>query len=104
MNFRRYNDKTSTNLDLEHFLVEAYAKQIKELNSSTGTTSLLFKHNYKSPFNVYPSRLVHVQNELMRQSRINTSLTPVSTCTLLRNHYVKELQKIKNHPLHIFLF
>ena len=34
--FRRYNDKSSTSLDLENFLVDAYAKQIKELNSSTG--------------------------------------------------------------------
>ena len=33
---RRYNDKSSTSLDLENFLVDAYAKQIKELNSSTG--------------------------------------------------------------------
>merc|ERR1712179_789215 len=31
----RYNDKSSTSLDLENFLVDAYAKQIKELNSST---------------------------------------------------------------------
>jgi hypothetical protein len=78
----RYNDKSSTNLDLESFLVDAYAKQIKELNSST----------------------VHVQNELMRQSRINTSLLPVSTCTLLRNHYVKELQKIKSGSNPYYLY
>jgi len=31
----RYNDKSSTSLDFENFLVDAYAKQIKELNSST---------------------------------------------------------------------
>merc|ERR1712227_1084878 len=31
----RYNDKSNANLDLDDFLVKAYAKQIKELNSST---------------------------------------------------------------------
>jgi len=31
----RYNDKSNTNMDLDDFLVKAYAKQIKELNSST---------------------------------------------------------------------
>ena len=35
---RRYNDKTSTNMDLQNFLIDAYSKQIKELNSSTGKT------------------------------------------------------------------
>ena len=40
--FRRYNDKSSTSLDLENFLVDAYAKQIKELNSSTGKMFLYF--------------------------------------------------------------
>ena len=33
---RRYADKSSTDLELEDFLVKAYKKQIKELNSSTG--------------------------------------------------------------------
>merc|ERR1712210_137782 len=31
----RYDDKSNANLDLDDFLVKAYAKQIKELNSST---------------------------------------------------------------------
>jgi len=43
----RYNDKTSTNLDLERFLVDAYSKQIKELNSSTASTHYLIQHNSK---------------------------------------------------------
>ena len=34
--FRRYDDKADANMDLDDFLVKAYAKQIKELNSSTG--------------------------------------------------------------------
>merc|ERR1712083_724159 len=31
----RYDDKSNSDLDLDDFLVKAYAKQIKELNSST---------------------------------------------------------------------
>ena len=40
--YRRYNDKSNANLDLDDFLVKAYAKQIKELNSSTGRSSLTY--------------------------------------------------------------
>jgi len=36
----RYNDKSNANLDMDDFLVKAYAKQIKELNSSTGRPNL----------------------------------------------------------------
>jgi hypothetical protein len=41
---RRYNDKSPMNVDIDNFLVQSYAKQIKELNSSTGKESfkLLF--------------------------------------------------------------
>ena len=39
--FRRYDDKSNANLDLDDFLVKAYAKQIKELNSSTGRPKLI---------------------------------------------------------------
>ena len=75
------------------------------LNLSVYTNFLILwiiKKKCKCPFgnvNIFVSfifSVVHVQNELMRQSRINTSLFPISTCTLLRNHYVKELQKIKS--------
>jgi len=31
----RYEDKSNANMDLDDFLIKAYAKQIKELNSST---------------------------------------------------------------------
>jgi len=40
-NFRRYNDKSPMNVDIDNFLVHSYAKQIKELNSSTGNKSLV---------------------------------------------------------------
>ena len=40
--FRRYDDKADANMDLDDFLVKAYAKQIKELNSSTGKRHLAF--------------------------------------------------------------
>jgi len=43
----RYNDKTSTGLDLDRFLVESYSKQIKELNSSTAGAHYLMQHNSK---------------------------------------------------------
>jgi len=43
----RYNDKSSTSLDLENFLVDAYAKQIKELNSSTAQAHYQIIHNSK---------------------------------------------------------
>ena len=43
---RRYDDKADANMDLDDFLVKAYAKQIKELNSSTGKQNswLIFTH------------------------------------------------------------
>jgi len=44
----RYNDKSSTGLDLENFLVDAYAKQIKELNSSTAAAHYQIIHNTKT--------------------------------------------------------
>jgi hypothetical protein len=44
----RYNDKSSTSLDLENFLVDAYAKQIKELNSSTASAHYQMIHNSKN--------------------------------------------------------
>jgi len=43
----RYNDKTSTGLDLDRFLVDSYSKQIKELNSSTAGAHYLIQHNSK---------------------------------------------------------
>ena len=89
------------------FLCRNFDKNIfyTVLNLSVYTNFLILwiiKKKSKCPFgnvNIFVSfifSVVHVQNELMRQSRINTSLFPISTCTLLRNHYVKELQKIKS--------
>ena len=40
LNSRRYNDKSPMNVDIDNFLVHSYAKQIKELNSSTGKKAL----------------------------------------------------------------
>ena len=40
--YRRYDDKSNANLDLDDFLVKAYAKQIKELNSSTGRPIIIY--------------------------------------------------------------
>ena len=44
--YRRYDDKADANLDLDDFLVKAYAKQIKELNSSTGRPMYLEANNH----------------------------------------------------------
>jgi len=45
----RYEDKSNANMDLDDFLVKAYAKQIKELNSSTAATHYMMLHNRKDP-------------------------------------------------------
>jgi len=45
----RYEDKSNANMDLDDFLVRAYAKQIKELNSSTASTHYMMMHNKKEP-------------------------------------------------------
>jgi len=45
----RYDDKSNANLDLDQFLVKAYAKQIKELNSSTAAAHREIIHNSKEP-------------------------------------------------------
>jgi len=45
----RYDDKSNANLDLDDFLVKAYAKQIKELNSSTASAHYQQIHNSKLP-------------------------------------------------------
>jgi len=45
----RYDDKSNANMDLDDFLVKAYAKQIKELNSSTASSHYMMMHNKKEP-------------------------------------------------------
>ena len=39
----------------------------------------------------------HAQNEIVRHSLRNTQLTPLLTSTLIRDHYVKELQAMKDN-------
>ena len=70
----RYEDKASANMGLDDFLVKAYAKQIKELNSSTA------KANF----------------EILRQSRNNTRIGPQPPVTMLRNHYTKEVKRLRD--------
>jgi len=70
---KRMSDVQAGVADLDSFLVKAYAKQIKEINTST----------------------VHSKNEIIRDSKLNTTLTPTLTSTLLRNHYVKQLQEMR---------
>merc|ERR1719474_602663 len=68
----RYSDKSSAKHNLDNFLKTAYSKQIKELN---GTTVL-------------------VANMRIRGMKNNTELTPTRTSKLIRDHYVKQIQKI----------
>jgi len=70
----RYDDKSNANLDLDQFLVKAYAKQIKELNSSTAIANF----------------------EILRQSRINTRIGAPPPVTMLRNHYTKEVKRLRD--------
>jgi len=82
----RYNDKSNTNMDLDDFLVKAYAKQIKELNSSTAKA----------------------QYEILRQSRVNTRIGPAPPVTMLRDHYTKEVKRLrdahKDYDFDLFTF
>jgi len=82
----RYDDKSNANLDLDDFLVKAYAKQIKELNSSTAKASY----------------------EILRHSRDNTLIGRPPPVTMLRNHYTKEVKRIrdahKNYDFDTFTF
>jgi len=82
----RYNDKSNANLDMDDFLVKAYAKQIKELNSSTAKASY----------------------EILRHSRDNTLIGRPPPVTMLRNHYTKEVKCIRdsqrNYDFNTFTF
>jgi len=71
----RYDDKADANMDLDDFLVKAYAKQIKELNSSTAKASY----------------------EILRHSRKSTCLGRPPPVTMLRDHYVKEVKTLRDH-------
>jgi len=70
----RYDDKADANMDLDDFLVKAYAKQIKELNSSTAKASY----------------------EILRQSRKSTCIGRPPPVTMLRDHYVKEVKTLRD--------
>jgi len=70
----RYEDKSNANMDLDDFLVKAYAKQIKELNSSTAKA----------------------QYEILRHSSKQTLIGPPPPVTMLRNHYTREVKHIRD--------
>jgi len=67
----RYQDKSSAKHNLDDFLVNAYSKQIKELNGTTAK----------------------VLNARIREDKSNSFLTPTRSSKLIRNHYVKLLFK-----------
>jgi len=68
----RYNDKSCAAHNLNDFLVNAYSKQIKELNGST----------------------VMALNLAIRKSTDNTFFVPEEASKLYRNYYCKQIQKL----------
>jgi len=89
----RYNDKTSTNLDLERFLVDAYSKQIRELNSSTAMARINMMKAATS-------------RRTSAHSPIDNVSTPYNPIRLLKgappgqervNHYASELNILGKH-------
>jgi len=69
----RYADKSCASYNLNDFLVNAYSKQIKELNGST----------------------VRIMNNVIRGSLENTFLVPKESSQLIRDHYVKQVLNIQ---------
>jgi len=89
----RYADKSSVDLELEDFLVKAYKKQIKELNSSTAMARV---------------KMIHAAASVRNQphSPTDNENTPFNSIRLLRGappgrervqHYSSELGIIKKH-------
>jgi len=75
----RYDDKSNSDLDLDDFLVKAYAKQIKELNSSTASAHYQQIHNSKLP-------TFYTKNDLLgRYVRANGAKT----------HYLNQLSHVR---------
>merc|ERR1712215_623145 len=73
-------DSMANMSSLDRFLVKSYSQQTKELNTHT----------------------VHAKNLILRGSKENTTLHPKLTATMLRDHYVKELNLIKARgPLYV---
>jgi len=89
----RYNDKTSTGLDLDRFLVESYSKQIKELNSSTAMARI----------NMIKAATSHKTSAHAPLDNVSTPYNPIR---LLKgappgqervNHYCSELNILGKH-------
>jgi len=75
----RYDDKSNANLDLDDFLVKAYAKQIKELNSSTASAHYQQIHNSKLP-------TFYTKNDLLGQ---------YAHASGTKTHYLNELCHVR---------
>lgn len=89
----RYNDKTPMNVDIDNFLVQSYAKQIKELNSSTAMARVTMTR-------------AAVSNRPSAHSPLDNVTTPYNPIRLLKgappgqervNFYTSELQIAKNN-------
>jgi len=68
----RYNDKSSAKHNLDQFLIDAHATQIKELNGTTAS----------------------VMNTRMRRQMHNTLLVPTRSSKLIRDHYIKLVKNL----------
>lgn len=89
----RYDDKSPLNVDIDSFLVQSYAKQIKELNSSTAMARVTMAR-------------AAVSNRPSAHSPLDNVTTPYNPIRLLKgappgqervNFYTSELQIAKNH-------
>merc|ERR1711893_406065 len=88
-----YEDKSNANMDLDDFLVRAYAKQIKELNSSTAMARVNMIH-------------AAVSKKTSAHSPLDNVSTPYNPIRLLKggppgqdtvNHYLSELGIAKHN-------
>merc|ERR1719219_224196 len=91
----RYNDKSSTNVDLDDFLVKAYAKQIKELNSSTAMARVGLIHAAVSR-RTSPHTPMDNMSTRYNPIRLLKGAPPGQE---LVNHYASELAIHKNKRL-----
>jgi len=89
------SDFLSGTSNVDHFLVKAYSKQIKELNTSTAKTRLKMLNNITS-FKNLPHTLTENQQTPFDSVRLLKGSNPGAK---LINHYCHELSVLRNNKL-----
>ncbi|XP_023328861.1 uncharacterized protein LOC111701688 [Eurytemora carolleeae] len=69
---------SSSMSDVDYFLENSYKKQIRESNQTS----------------------VHTLNAAVRQSKQQSHLNPILPCTMVRNHYIKEIARLRNSTVY----